>query len=84
MTATIRTLQRTEVPIVRQAIAKFVGDGTPTDGSYYEIDGYTVLVSQSADLPAYCYGIGLYLPGSTPEGTCDGYWVCTADGETAT
>lgn len=70
--------------MVREAIRRFIQDQRdyPTiDGTDYTIDGYTVLVD-NYKMPARQFNIGLYRPGSHPEGTCDGYYICGEDGET--
>ena len=69
------TLQRAWVPIIRDAIAQCVADGR--DEADYGVDGYTVLVSRENSV----FSIGLYLPGSAPEGTCDAYYTCAENGE---
>jgi hypothetical protein len=72
-------LQRVEVEIVREAISQFLASGD-SEGAY-EIDGCTVLVSREPEFDNL-FSIGLYRLGSEPEGECDGYYVCSADGET--
>jgi hypothetical protein len=70
------TLQRKWIPAIREAIARRLAEGRDGD---YTVDGYTILVEKSEAKNEF--RIGLYLPGSMPDGTCDGYFICTADGE---
>ena len=74
-------LQRKWLPVIRAAIVHYdpAHDGMGDDD--YSADGYTVLVSRDANTPGGAFRVGLYLPGSTPEGECDWYGLCTADGE---
>lgn len=74
-------MQREWVSVVKTAISEYVAQGC-REGDY-AVDGYTVMVGGDgqSQLPDGRYKIGLYLPGSTPDGACDHYAVCTADGE---
>lgn len=65
--------------MVKEAIRLHRESGRDESGT--EIDGHTVLVSTNGDTPAGLYGVGIYLPGSTPEGECDGYYTCDENGE---
>jgi hypothetical protein len=76
-------LQRTWVPIIAEAIRLRDAEGRDGDyeinGAEFGADGvFCVLVSERSD---DLYDIGLYLPASAHEGTCDYYTICKNDGE---